>query len=209
MVQEVKRKRVAIYCRVSTADQSCDRQVRDLTEHAINAGWEIVGEPYKETASGTKNDRAVRKQVLALAQSRKIDIILVTEMTRFGRSTEDLIENLQFLASVDCSLIAQTGLTFDISTAQGLLIARLMASLASFERDLIVERVKSGLENAKARGKKLGRQQGQCVTQDKVADKVMAMIAEGRTYRQIADRLNISKTTVVAIVKKAKTQQAA
>ena len=121
--------RVAIYCRVSTTDQSCERQERDLKEYAIICGYTVVG-VWFETASGTRNDRPERQKVMALAQSHSIDAILVTEMTRWGRSTIDLIETLQELHSWHVSLIAQTGLQFDLNTPQGRLIAHLMASLA-------------------------------------------------------------------------------
>jgi len=79
----------ALYCRVSTADQTCARQERDLRAFANKAGYKIVG-VWKETASGAKDDRPERKEVLALAQARKIDVILVTELTRWGRSMLDL-----------------------------------------------------------------------------------------------------------------------
>ncbi len=79
----------AIYCRVSTADQTCARQERDLRAYARKAGYKIVG-VWKETGSGAKDDRAERKKILALAQAREIDVILVTELTRWGRSMLDL-----------------------------------------------------------------------------------------------------------------------
>lgn len=79
--------------------------------------------------------------------------MLVTELTRWGRSTQDLMSTLGELASWDASLIAQTGLTFDLSTPQGRLVASLMASLAEFEHELLRERVKSGIAAAKARGR--------------------------------------------------------
>jgi putative DNA-invertase from lambdoid prophage Rac len=193
--------KVAIYCRVSTSDQSCQRQERDLLEYATLSGFEVVG-VWKETASGVKFNRTERKQVMALAQSHSIDAILVTEMTRWGRSTIDLIETLQALHSWHVSLIAQTGLQFDLSTPQGRLIAHLMASLAEFERDLVRERVRSGVAAAKARGQKLGRQQGQRVKADKLSPKVLQLVASGYSYRKIAEQLNLSKTTVNDIVKR-------
>ena len=76
--------RAALYCRVSTADQSCARQERDLATFAERSGYEVVG-TYKETASGVKLDRAERKRVMALAQRREIDAVLVTELSRWGR----------------------------------------------------------------------------------------------------------------------------
>ena len=193
--------KVAIYCRVSTTDQSCSRQERDLLKYAQKAGYEVVG-VWKETASGSKNNRVQRKQVMNLAQLRKIDGVLVTELTRWGRSTIDLITTLQDLAHWGVSVIATTGLQFDLTTPQGKLIASVMASLAEFERDLVRERVCSGLAAAKAKGKKLGRKPGQRVKADRYTDKVLQMVSEGHSYRQIAQQLHLSKTTVNEIVKR-------
>ncbi len=193
--------KVAIYCRVSTTDQSCERQERDLLEYAAISNFEVVG-VWKETASGTKNNRIEREQVMALAQNHSINVILVTEMTRWGRSTIDLIETLQSLQNWGVSLIAQTGLQFDLNTAQGRLIAHLMASIAEFERDLVRERVRSGVAAAKVRGQKFGRQPGQRVKTDKLSPKVLQMVSDGYSYRKIAEKLNLSKTTVNDIVKR-------
>jgi len=151
--------RAALYCRVSTADQSCDRQERDLRAFAKRSGFEIVG-VYKEKASGAKTDRIERKKVMALAQAREIDAILVTELSRWGRSTIDLVQTLQSLQAWDVSVLAVSGLQFDLSTPHGKMIASVMAALAEFERDLIRECIKSGIAAAKARGKRLGRQPG-------------------------------------------------
>lgn len=193
--------KVAIYCRVSTTDQSCSRQERDLLEYAKKDDYEVVG-VWKETASGSKNNRVERKEVMSLAQARKIDGVLVTELTRWGRSTIDLITTLQDLAHWGVSVIATTGLQFDLTTPQGKLIASVMASLAEFERDLVRERVRSGLAAAKAKGKKLGRRPGQRVKADRYASKVLQMVSEGHSYRQIARELNLSKTTVNDIVQR-------
>lgn len=193
--------KVAIYCRVSTNDQSCERQERDLRAYARKAGWKVVG-VWKETASGAKNNRKERQEVLALAQARKIDGILVTELTRWGRSTVDLIHTLEQLQSWSVSVWAQSGWQFDLGTSQGKLIANIMSSLAEFERDCIRERVKSGIAAAKARGRKIGRQPGQRVKSDRLASKVMSMVKRGNSYRQIAAEVKISKTTVVDIVKR-------
>lgn len=193
--------KVAIYCRVSTTDQSCERQERDLLEYAAISNFEVIG-VWKETASGTKNNRIERELVMALAQNHSINAILVTEMTRWGRSTIDLTLTLQSLQNWGVSLIAQTGLQFDLNTAQGRLIAHLMASIAEFERDLVRERVRSGVAAAKARGQKFGRRPGQRVKADKLAPKVLQMVSDGYSYRQIAEKLNLSKTTVNDIIKR-------
>ncbi|MCR5860177.1 recombinase family protein [Mesorhizobium sp. J428] len=88
------------------------------------------------------------------------------------------------------------------------MMATLLAGIAQFERDLLSERVKSGLAAAKARGKKLGRQSGQRPKSDRLAPKVIALSAEGRSYRWIARDLGISKNTVAEIVKRRKSSEA-
>lgn len=138
---------------------------------------------FKETASGAKSDRAKRQKVLALARARKIDVVLVTELTRWGRSTSDLVNTLHDLQSWGVSLIGQTGFQCDLSTPQGRLIAGVMASISEFERDLLRERVKSGLAAAKARGKVLGRRHGQNVVADRMAPKVQKLRTEGQGTR--------------------------
>jgi putative DNA-invertase from lambdoid prophage Rac len=193
--------RAAIYCRVSTADQSCERQERDLTAFAGRAGYSVTG-IFKETGSGAKLDRAERRKIMALAQSRQIDVILVTELSRWGRSTIDLLNTLRELESWKCSVIAMNGMTFDLSSPHGRMLATFLSGIAEFERDLISERVKSGLAAAKARGKKLGRQTGQRPKGDRLAPKVLALVAEGRSYRWIARDMAISKNTVADIVKR-------
>ena len=193
--------KAALYCRVSTADQTCERQETDLRAFAKRRGYEIAG-VWKETASGAKDDRLKRKVILALAQSREIDAILVTELTRWGRSTLDLFHTLNDLQSWGVSLIAQTGLQFDLSTPQGKLIAAMMAALAEFERDLLRERVRSGIASAQARGVVFGRQPGQRIKADKVEQKVLKLVAAGQSYRQIGRQLDISKNTVLDIVKR-------
>ena len=191
---------IAIYCRVSTADQSCDRQERDLRAFAKRAGFEIVA-VFKETASGAKNDRAERNKVMALARARKIDAILVTELSRWGRSTQDLVQTLDDLHGWKVSVLAQTGLSYDLGTASCKLMRAIMAGLADFERDLIRERVKSGLQAAKARGVVLGRKEGQRPS-DKKANKVLDLHRDGLSYRLIGRNVGLSKNTVMEIVRR-------
>ena len=193
--------RAALYARVSTSDQSCERQLDDLTAFAERGGYEVVG-IFKETASGTVASRAARNQIIDLAQTRKIDAVLVTELSRWGRSTQDLLDTLHRLAGWKVSVIAMSGMTFELDTPHGRMMATLLAGIAQFERDLLSERVKSGLAAARARGKKLGRQPGQRPTADRVAEQVIAAVAEGRSYRWIARDLAISKNTVLEIMKR-------
>jgi len=193
--------RAVIYGRVSTSDQSCDRQIDELTGFAARANYKVVG-VYRDVASGVRTDRTARNTVMGLAQARRIDAVLVTELSRWGRSTQDLLDTLNQLAGWNVSVVAMNGMTFELTTPHGRMMATMLAGIAQFERDLISERVKSGLAAARARGKKLGRQPGQRPKSDKLAPKVLALIEEGRSYRWIARDLGISKNTGGAIVKR-------
>jgi len=189
-----------IYCRVSTDDQCCERQERDLKVFARRSGHKIVA-VFKETASGADDDRRERKKVMALARAREIEAILVTELSRWGRSTHDLVQTLDDLHGWKVSVLAQNGLSFDLSTSTGKLMRTIMAGLAEFERDLIRDKVKSGLAAARARGVKLGRQHGQRPS-DKKAKRVLAMRKEGLSYRLIGRNVGLSKNTVMEIVRR-------
>ena len=197
--------RAAIYCRASMADQSCLRQAEELARYADMVGYQVIG-VFQETASGAKLDRCERKRVMALAQTRAIDAILVTELSRWGRSTADLLSSLQDLERWKVSLIAVSGMAFDLATAHGRMMATLLAGIAEFERALISERVRSGLAAAKARGKQLGRQLGQRPKSDRLAPKVLALRKEGRSYRWIAKDLQLSTTTIGEIIKRHQTE---
>ena len=195
--------RAAIYARVSTSDQSCDRQVTELTAFAERGSYDVVG-IFKETASGASANRNARNRLIDLAQARQIDAVLVTELSRWGRSTQDLLDTLNRLAGWKVSVVAMSGMAFELETPHGRMMATLLAGIAQFERDLLSERVKSGLAAARARGKKLGRQFGQRPKSDKLAPKVVQAVAEGRSYRWIARDLGISKNTVLDIMKRSR-----
>lgn len=124
------------------------------------------------------------------------------ELPKWGRSTIDLLNTLRELETRKVSVIAMSGMAFDLSSPHGRMLATFLSGIAEFERDLISERVKFGLAIAKARGKKLGRQAGERPKSDRLAPKVMALNAEGLSYRWIARDLGISKNTVTDIVQR-------
>jgi DNA invertase Pin-like site-specific DNA recombinase len=193
--------KAAIYARVSTSDQSCDRQIAELTAFAQRGDYDVVS-IFKETASGTSANRSARNRLIDLAQARKVDAILVTELSRWGRSTQDLLDTMNKLAGWKVSVVAMSGMTFELETPHGRMMATMLAGIAQFERDLLSERVKSGLAAARARGKKLGRQPGQRPKSDKLAPKVIQAVTDGRSYRWIARDLGINKNTVLEIMKR-------
>ena len=167
--------------------------------------WQIgLAKLQEKTGSNAplKKFRLNIRQIIELAQARQIDAVLVTELSRWGRSTQDLLDTLHRLAGWKVSVVAMSGMTFELDTPHGRMMATLLAGIAQFERDLLSERVKSGLAAARARGKKLGRQPGQRPKSDKVAEKVVNAVAVGRSYRWIARDLAISKNTVLEIMKR-------
>lgn len=187
------RLRCAIYSRVSTSDQNCDRQIAELASYADRCDYDVV-ESFREIGSGAKLDRQERKKIIGLARARGIDIVLVSELTRWGRSTIDLIDTLHQLQSWGVSLIAQNGFQFDLSTPHGKMIASIMATLAEFERDLLKERVKSGIANARAKGQIFGRPTGGKIADS--CDRINQLRTEGLSVRAIAREVGLSKSSI-------------
>jgi putative DNA-invertase from lambdoid prophage Rac len=147
-------------------------------------------------------DRAERHKIMALAQARQIDAVLVTELSRWGRSTTDLLATLKELEARRVSVVALNRMTFDLTTPHGRMMATMLAGIVEFERELTQERIRSGIAAAKARGKRLGRQPGQRPKSDRLTPKVLALVGKGRSYRLVGRELGLSKNTVADIVKR-------
>ena len=197
-------KRVALYVRVSTTDQSDDRQLRDLTAAVAQRGCEIIT-TIREVRSGTKKS-AKRQQIIDMAKQGQIDAVMVTELTRWGRSTIDLLDSINELAQCNVSLICLNGFDVDVSTPTGKLMLTLLSAISQFERDLIAERTRSGLRAARARGKRLGRPIG-IRPSDEYKDDVLLRRRSNQTIRMIAEDLDISTNTVLSIIKRSKKQK--
>lgn len=167
-----------------------------MTAFAERSHFEIVA-VVKETASGAKNDRVERNLILDLARKRQIDMVLVSELSRWGRSTADLRSTIEDLAARQVAIRALNGPDLDISTAQGKLMLSLLAAISEFERDLLQERIRSGIAHARSKGTKSGRAIGRPAFDR--AERVKRLLAEDRSVRSIASELGISKTTVMKI----------
>ena len=148
---------------------------------------------YKESAFGVKLDRAERKRVMALAQRREIDAVLVTKLSRWGRSTTDLLATLKELETRRVSLVALNGMTFDLTTSHGRMMATLLAGIAEFERALILGRTSAGREAAKQRGVRFGRPPA--LTPDQVA-LGRRLVDEGTSVRAAAKVLRCHHATL-------------
>lgn len=193
------RQTCAIYCRVSTDEQNCDRQEFELLAFAERMDYEVVG-IYKEVASGAKDNRQIRRQVIDLANKGTIQAVLVSELTRWGRSTQDLIETVNQLFNRKVSLICLNGQQFNLNDPMGNFMLRLFASLSEYERDLLTERIRSGMNEARRKGKRFGRPEGYN-KYSKYQQRILTLRAEKKSIREIAGELKLSPTTVQKVLK--------
>jgi DNA invertase Pin-like site-specific DNA recombinase len=150
-------KRVAIYGRVSTSGQSTDIQLQECRQYAKRCGYQVIGE-YCDTISGTtgKDDRVALTRLLNDAFSRQFDTVLVYSIDRVGRSLKNCLDLLETLKSHRTNFISLRE-QIDTSSPTGQLIFNIFASLASYERTMILERTALARARAKARGVKFGR----------------------------------------------------
>ena len=184
--------RAAIYARVSTRDkgQDADLQLRELREYAQQRGWTVTSEYLDEGISGSKDSRPEFNRLMLDAKQRRIDYVLVWKLDRFGRSLKHLVNALAELEALSVSFVSLRD-AFDLTTPAGRLMFGVVAAMAEFERDLIRERVKAGIANARAKGRRVGRQP---IVIDRA--KLAAMRADGQTIRAIAQRLGCSRSFV-------------
>jgi len=184
------KKRVGIYARVSTKDQTTENQLLDLRKYCEARGWQIAAECIDHGISGAIDDRPQLKAVMDLARKRKIDTLLVWRFDRFARSLAHLVNSLEELRRLGVDFVSYQE-SVDTSTPQGRMVFGVMASLAEFERALIQERIKAGVRRAQTQGKRLGRPKTS-------VDPARAhqLRQEGRSLRQIASVLSIGKGTV-------------
>jgi DNA invertase Pin-like site-specific DNA recombinase len=147
--------RVAIYARVSTTDQTCESQLRDLREYVAARGWQAV-EFVDHGISGTKERRPALDRLMADARKRRFDVVLVWRFDRFARSTKFLIQALEEFRHLGISFVSYQE-NLDTGSPLGTAIFTIIAAMAKLERDIIAERVKAGLRRARADGKRIGR----------------------------------------------------
>jgi DNA invertase Pin-like site-specific DNA recombinase len=182
--------RVALYTRVSTADQhTLPQQLRKLRELAKRRGWRVVRE-VREVASGRAR-RALRDELVAAARRREIDAVLVWKLDRWGRSVSDLVETLHELDAVGVAFVSLTE-AIDMTTPSGRALAGMLAVFAEFERDILRERIREGLERARRDGVHLGRPQSVAVH----APAVRRLYAQGLSKRAIGRELGIGDGSV-------------
>jgi putative DNA-invertase from lambdoid prophage Rac len=186
--------KTVMYARVSTTDQNCDLQLREMREYATRRGLSLVGEYVDSGFSGAKASRPALDRLMAAASRRDFDCVLVWKIDRFGRSVLHLSQQLASLTSYGVRFIAiSQGIDTDASNPTSRLMMTILAGVAEFEREIIRERTLSGVRAAKANGKTLGRP-----TRVFRRDEVKRLRDEdGMSWRSIAAKLGLPVSTVV------------
>jgi DNA invertase Pin-like site-specific DNA recombinase len=186
---------VALYARVSTHDQqTLPLQIKAMREYAVRRGWRIAVE-VKEVGSGALQ-RPKRADLLAAVRRRELDAILVWRLDRWGRSLADLILTLKELAELGIGFVSLTE-AFDMTTPTGRAMAGMLAVFAEFEREILRERVKAGIAQARSKGKTLGRPLSAA---NKAVEVHSLYKKDNLTKSEIARQLGIGRTSVRRIL---------
>ncbi|MGE3758343.1 MAG: recombinase family protein [Pseudobdellovibrionaceae bacterium] len=189
-------KNCAIYTRVSTSEQSCELQIRELKEFAERRGWNVII-AFEEKMSGTTANRPQLKQLQKLVSERKIDVVLTWKLDRLFRSLKDLLSVLQDWSDLGVEMVSLRD-NIDLTTSTGRLLMQIVGAFGEFEAALVRERVRAGVENARKKGVKLGRP----VLQLDIG-KVRDLRSKGLPIRAIALELGISVGSVQKAIKSA------
>jgi DNA invertase Pin-like site-specific DNA recombinase len=186
--------RCAIYARVSTTDQNCEMQLRELREYISRRDWKNGGEYVDTGFSGAKASRPALDRLMADAAKRKFDCVVVWKLDRFGRSVLNLSQQLAALTSFGVRFVATTqGLDTDQSNPTASLLLHILSAVAEFERSMIRERTLSGIHAAQNAGKHVGRPK-RVFRRDEVA---RLRDQEGLSWRAIGKQLGIPAMTAV------------
>jgi DNA invertase Pin-like site-specific DNA recombinase len=187
-------KKAAIYARVSTHDQrTLPIQIQTLKRYAKDRGWKVVIE-IRDTASGAI-DRPRREEILRAARRREIDAVIVWKLDRWGRSLIDLMASLRELTELGVGFVSVTE-ALDLTTTTGRAMSGMLAIFADYEREILRERVKMGMAQARLAGRIPGRPLSAALK----TDEIRALSSDGETPAKIAAQLGISRTSVRRIL---------
>jgi DNA invertase Pin-like site-specific DNA recombinase len=186
---ENRAKTAALYARVSTSDQSCDMQLADLRRYAAER-FTSVREYLDTGVSGAQRHRPSLDQLMLDARRKRFDVVVVWKFDRFARSLKHLIDSLDDFAALGIDFVSYTE-GVDTTTPTGRLLFHLVGAVAQFERDLIAERVRTGIAHARAMGKHIGRPRAQID-----AIQVVTLRNRSLSLRQIARTMNVPVSRV-------------
>jgi DNA invertase Pin-like site-specific DNA recombinase len=191
-----KAPRAALYARVSTVGHGQDvgLQLDELRAAAAQRGWVVVEEFVDEGVSGAKATRPALDRMMAAARLGRVDLVAVWKLDRLGRSLANLLGTLDELGHHGVGFVSLRDSGIDTTSPTGRLLLQVLGAFAEFERGLIQERVKAGVERAKARGKKLGRPP-KLITPEAVRA-AQQLLAEGWSVREAAAATGVPRSTL-------------
>jgi putative DNA-invertase from lambdoid prophage Rac len=182
----------ALYARVSTTDQNCEMQLRELRDYCTRRGWTITQEYVDTGWSGAKKNRPQLDRMMSDARAHRFDAVLVWKLDRFGRSVLNLVEGLLELTSAGVRFLCTSqNIDTDENNPTSRLLLHILAAVAEFEREMIRERVKAGLKAAAHRGRHGGRP-----VKVFSHDRALELHAAGTSLEEIARQLEIGRGTV-------------
>ena len=186
--------RAALYARVSTHDQqSLGMQVDAMIAYIKDRGWTVTKQ-IEDIGSGAK-ERAGRALLLKAARRREVDVIVVWRLDRWGRSVADLMTTLRELTGLGVGFVSLTE-ALDLTTPTGRAMAGMLAIFAEFEREILRERVKAVIVQARKEGRPHGRPR----TASLKSDEILRLKTDGLSHSEIARRLKIGRTSVRRIL---------
>ena len=193
-------RKVAIYTRVSTLDQTVENQLIELRDHCSKMGWEIVKEYADKGLSGTlsRDKRPALNSLIKDGYRKKFDAVVCWDISRIGRSMKELVLFLSDMKDRGVG-ICSVRQGFDTSTSMGEMMFQFVGILSSWEREMIRERTLAGLERAKSEGKTLGRRK---VTNETMTAKILELRTAKKSIREIASEVGVSTATVHRELKK-------
>jgi DNA invertase Pin-like site-specific DNA recombinase len=172
-------------------------QLEALREYANRRGW-VVAQEVAEVGSGAKS-RPKREALMAAARARSIDAIAVVKLDRWGRSLADLVTSMQELVELKVAFVSVAD-SIDLTTAAGQALAGMLSVFAQFERQLIIERVRSGMSHAKKHGTRSGKAIGRPATIANRATEIRALAHQGLSMASIARKLDLGYASVHRVV---------
>jgi len=191
-------KKVVLYCRVSTKDQNCERQISELRQIAKNHNYHIIDEYIDTGFSGSMKNRPELDRMMKDAFSKKFEMVMTLELSRMGRSTKNLLEIVEKLKEKDINLFIANQ-QIDTSTPSGSMFFTIASAFATYERDLIRERVISGLQNAKKKGVVLGRKTN---LNGMTKNKIIEMKSQNIGLKKIAFETKVSVQSIRKLLSK-------
>jgi DNA invertase Pin-like site-specific DNA recombinase len=182
--------RVAAYARVSTGDQHLDNQLAEIEATVKSRGWKLVA-THTDVMSGAKDTRPGLNRLLQQVAASEVDVVVVVRLDRLGRSLRHLLAVIEQITNAGVDLVSIRDAGIDTTTATGKLMVSIIGAFACFERDMLIERTRAGMQRARREGRVFGRPRV-----DVAVEAASRLLDQGHSLRAVARMLNVSRATM-------------